>query len=56
MTIRRDKSLPITEAALIVGCSPEAIYRMVRLRKIRATQTKPMRVNIDDVVRVLGRN
>lgn len=56
MAIQRDKSLTITEAALIVGCSPEAIYRMVRLRRIRATQTKPIRVKIDDVVRVLGRN
>lgn len=50
------KILPITPAALAVGCSPEAIYRMIRLRKLKTYGTDRMEVKIEDVERILGRN
>lgn len=48
--------LPITQAALVAGCSPESIYRMIRLRRIKTYGTIRMEVKIEDVERILGRN
>jgi len=45
----------ITEAAIAAGCSPENIYRLVRLGRV-GSEGNPKKVRIDEVVAVLERN
>jgi len=48
--------LPITAAAIKLGCSPEAIYRMIRLGRVKSVGRNPKMVVADEVERVLARS
>jgi len=48
--------LIVSEAAVFLRCSPEAIYRQLRLKRIRRLTINPTKVDTNEVERLLARN
>lgn len=45
--------LIVTEAAVHLQCSPEAIYRLLRLKKLQSKSVNPTKVDTNEVERLL---
>lgn len=48
--------LTVTEASIFLHCSPEAIYRLLRLKRIQRLSINPTKVDTNEVERLLARS
>jgi hypothetical protein len=48
--------LIVSEAAIFLKCSPETIYRHLRLKKIQRLSINPTKVDTNEVERLLARS